>query len=53
MQLHIEEISRCVARGAHAVVLLEHAGWQFLPANCLSNTVFDGIKHIIDAACSA
>ncbi|BAK82518.1 transposase [Komagataeibacter medellinensis NBRC 3288] len=27
--------------------------WQFLRANWLSNTVFDGIKHIIDAACSA
>lgn len=84
MQLHIKEISRCVARGAHAVVLLDRAGWhttrklkmprnvsliflpsrapelnpveniwQFLRANWLSNTVFDGIEHIIDAACSA
>ncbi|MFT8948619.1 MAG: IS630 family transposase [Acetobacter aceti] len=84
MQLHIEEISRCVTRGAHAVVLLDRAGWhttpklkmprnvsriflpsrapelnpveniwQFLRANWLSNTVFDGIEHIIDAACSA
>ncbi|WP_085948200.1 MULTISPECIES: IS630 family transposase [Acetobacteraceae] len=84
MQLHIEEISRYVARGAHAVVLLDRAGWhttsklklprnvsliflpsrapelnpveniwQFLRANWLANTVFDGIEHIIDAACSA
>jgi len=84
MQLHIEEISRCVARGAHAVVLLDRAGWhttdklklphnisliflpsrapelnpveniwQFLRANWLSNTVFDGIEHIIDTACCA
>ncbi|GCE85043.1 transposase [Komagataeibacter diospyri] len=84
MQLHIEEISRYVARGAHSVVLLDRAGWhttprlkmprnvsliflpsrapelnsvenlwQFLCANWLSNTVFDGIEHIIDAACSA
>lgn len=27
--------------------------WQILRANWLSNTVFDGIEHIIDAACSA
>ncbi|GBR26802.1 transposase [Komagataeibacter nataicola NRIC 0616] len=84
MQLHIEQISRCVARGAHAVVLLDRAGWnttdklklprnvsliflwsraselnpveniwQFLRANWLSNTVFNGTEHIIDAACSA
>jgi len=31
MQLHIEEISRCVARGAHAVVLLDRAGWHTTP----------------------
>jgi hypothetical protein len=84
MQLHIEGISSCGARGAHAVVLLDRAGWhttdklklprnisliflpsrapelnpveniwQFLRANWLSNTVFDGVDHIIDAACSA
>ena len=84
MQLHIEEISRYVARSTHAVVLLDRAGWhttsklklprnvsliflpsrapelspveniwQFLRANWLANTVFDGIEHIIDAACSA
>ena len=28
MQLHIEEISRHVARGAHAVLLLDRAGWH-------------------------
>jgi len=27
--------------------------WQFLRANWLSNPVFDGIDHIIDAACNA
>jgi hypothetical protein len=27
MQRHLEEISRTVARGAHAVVLLDRAGW--------------------------
>ena len=28
MQLHLEEISRSVARGAHAVLLLDRAGWH-------------------------
>lgn len=28
MQLHIEEISRHVARGAHAVLLIDPAGWH-------------------------
>jgi transposase len=28
MQLHLEEISRHVATGAHAVLLLDRAGWH-------------------------
>ena len=28
MQLHLHEISRAVARGAHAVLLLDRAGWH-------------------------
>ncbi len=28
MQLHLEEISHHVAKGAHAVVLLDRAGWH-------------------------
>jgi hypothetical protein len=28
MQLHVDEISRCVAEGAHAVLLLDRAGWR-------------------------
>jgi len=28
MQLHLTEISRTVARGAHAVLLLDRAGWH-------------------------
>jgi transposase len=28
MQLHLEEISRHVAEGAHAVLLLDRAGWH-------------------------
>ncbi len=28
MQLHLEEIARTVTRGAHAVLLLDRAGWH-------------------------
>jgi len=28
MQLHLEEISKRVARKAHAVVLMDRAGWH-------------------------
>ena len=28
MQLHLDEISRAIARGAHAVLLLDRAGWH-------------------------
>lgn len=28
MQEHLQEISRCVAKGAHAVVLMDGAGWH-------------------------
>lgn len=28
MQLHIDEIARHVAKGAHAVLLLDRAGWR-------------------------
>ena len=28
MQLHLDEIARTVAKGAHAVVLLDRAGWH-------------------------
>ena len=28
MQLHLDEISRTVAKGAHAVLLLDRAGWH-------------------------
>lgn len=27
MQLHFDEISRCVAKGAHAALLLDRPGW--------------------------
>ena len=32
MQLHLDEIARTVARGAHAVLLLDRAGWHTTPA---------------------
>ena len=84
MQAHLDEIGRTVARGAHAVLLLDRAGWhttekltipnnltlillpsrspelnpveniwQFLPANWLSNRVFETYDEIIAAACEA
>lgn len=31
MQAHLDEISRVVAHGAHAVVLLDRAGWHTTP----------------------
>ena len=32
MQMHIDEISHRVARGAHAVLLLDRAGWHTTPS---------------------
>lgn len=32
MQVHLDEIARAVAPGAHAVVLLDQAGWHTTPA---------------------
>lgn len=31
MQLHLEEISKTVKRGAHAVLLMDRAGWHTTP----------------------
>ena len=31
MQLHLDEISRHVAKGAHAILLLDRAGWHTTP----------------------
>jgi hypothetical protein len=31
MQLHLDEIARTVARGSHAVLLLDRAGWHTTP----------------------
>jgi hypothetical protein len=32
MQVHLDEIARTVAKGAHAVLLLDRAGWHTTPA---------------------
>ena len=38
MQLHLDEISRCIASGSHGVLLMDRAGWHTtgklnIPAN--------------------
>lgn len=39
MQLHIDEIARHVARGAHAVLLMDRAGWHTTPNLRWPNTI--------------
>ena len=39
MQLHLDEIARSVRRGAHAVLLLDRAGWHTTPALRLPNNI--------------
>jgi hypothetical protein len=39
MALHLAEISRAVAPGAHAVVLLDQAGWHTSPKLKLPNNI--------------
>lgn len=39
MQLHLNEISRTVAKGAQAVLLLDRAGWHTTPALKLSKNI--------------
>lgn len=84
MNAHLAEISRTVAPGSHAVLVLDGAGWhgskglevpenlslltlppyapelnpvenvwQYLRANKLAITVFDGYDAIVDACCVA
>jgi len=36
MQLHLDEIARTVRPGAHAVLLLDRAGWHTTPALALT-----------------
>ena len=84
MSLHLAEIARTVAPGAHALLVLDGAGWhasndlavpgnitllplppyapelnpienvwQYLRANKLAITVFDGYDDIVDKCCQA
>jgi len=84
MSLHLAEIGKQVAIGAHAVLVLDGAGyhkaaalnvpanisllklppyspelnpaenvWEYLRANGLANTVFDGYDDIVEKSCEA
>jgi len=70
MNLHMAEIARPVAPGAHALLVLDNITlpplppyapelnpvenvWQFLRANKLAITVFDGYSEIVDKCCEA
>ena len=84
MNLHLVEIAHAVAPGAHAILILDGAGWhaskdlmvpdnvtllilppyapelnpvenvwQYLRANKLAITVFDGYADIVDKCCNA
>jgi hypothetical protein len=39
MQIHLDEIARTVAKGAHAVLLLDRAGWHTTPALKVPNNL--------------
>jgi hypothetical protein len=39
MQCHLNEIARTVAKGAHAVLLLDRAGWHTTPALVVPNNI--------------
>jgi hypothetical protein len=39
MQVHLDEIARTVAEGAHAVLLLDRAGWHTTPALRVPNNI--------------
>ena len=57
MSLHLQEISRHVASGAHAVLVLDGAGWHgaaalTIPDN-LSLRVWPGFEAIVETYCQA
>ena len=39
MNIHLAEISRCVTEGAHAVLILDGAGWHTSPKLCLPENI--------------
>ena len=45
MQMHVDEIARKVARGAHAVLLLDRAGWH------TTDKLDNPEEHDVDLAC--
>ena len=84
MNLHLAEIAATVTAGAHALILVDGAGWhrsddlavpdnltllklppyapelngaeniwEYLRKNGLSNRLYDGYEHIVDACCRA
>jgi hypothetical protein len=58
MALHLAEISIAVAPDAHALVLVDQAGWHttgklIVRDNWLSNRVFTSHDNIIDHCCEA
>ena len=61
MDLHLQEISRTVAPGAHILTLPPRAPelnpvenvWQFMRDNWLSNRVFKSHDDIVDHCCDA
>src|SRR3984957_3572727 len=53
MNLHLAEIATQIAPGAHAALLLDQAGWQFMRDNWLSNRIFKSFQDILDPCCDA
>jgi len=53
MNAHLAEIARTVAPGAHALLVLDGAGWHLLRSNWLAISVFDGYDAIVTACCAA
>ena len=69
MQLHLDEIATKIIPDAHAILLLDQAGWhgakalkvpsnqeniwQFMRQNWLSNRVFKSFDDIVDHCCYA
>lgn len=39
MNIHLVEISRCVTEGAHAVLVLDRAGWHTSPKLCVPENI--------------
>ena len=52
MQLHLDEIAARVTVGAHAILILDQAGWHgakdLMRANWLSNRIFKSFDEIVD-----